>query len=58
MRAMSEKQIKKILKKERARKTARGIGAFFGTLTSLAVLRIMFPSAFKIIDGKGSDDEK
>ena len=38
---LSEKQMKKVMKREKSRKTAMGIGAVFGTITSLAISWIL-----------------
>lgn len=46
---MTEKQMAKIIKRDRQRRTAQGIGAGFGVLTSLAVLSLIFPESRKEI---------
>ncbi len=48
-RMMTEKQMAKIAKRNRQRKTAQGIGAGFGVITSLAVLSLIFPESRKEI---------
>ena len=38
---MTERKMKKIMKKEARRKRARGIGAFAGTATAFAILGVL-----------------
>ena len=44
---MTEKKMKKLMKKERRRKTARGIGAFAGTATAFAILGLLYGDDMK-----------
>lgn len=44
---MTEKRMKKILKKEARRKRARGIGAFAGTATAFAILGLLYGGDMK-----------
>ena len=53
---MTEKKMKKIMKKERRRRTARGIGAFAGTATAFAVLGLLYGGEMKE-DAKRAADE-
>ena len=53
---MTERKMKKIMKKEARRKRARGIGAFAGTATAFAILGVLYGGntdlAQKIDNGK------
>lgn len=44
---MNEKKMKRMMKKERQRKTARGIGAFAGTATAFAILGLLYGGDMK-----------
>ena len=44
---MTEKKMKRMIKKERKRKTARGIGAFAGTATAFAILGLLYGKDMK-----------
>lgn len=44
---MTQKQLNKLIKKEKKRKFARGVGAAAGTLSSLLVLGLMFGKDIK-----------
>lgn len=44
---MTEKKMKKMMKKERKRKRARGIGAFAGTATAFAILGLLYGGDMK-----------
>ncbi|MCQ2566911.1 MAG: hypothetical protein MJ127_00700 [Mogibacterium sp.] len=46
---MTEKQMSKIIRRDRQRRRAQGIGAGFGVITSLAVLSLIFPESRKEI---------
>ena len=44
---MTERKMKKIMKREARRKRARGIGAFAGTATAFAILGVLYGSDMK-----------
>ena len=44
---MTERKMKKIMKREARRKRARGIGAFAGTATAFAILGALYGSDMK-----------
>ena len=44
---MTERKMKKIMKKEARRKRARGIGAFAGTATAFAILGVLYGGDMK-----------
>ena len=44
---MTEKKVKKLMKKEARRKRARGIGAFAGTATAFAILGLLYGGDMK-----------
>ncbi|MBQ0018857.1 MAG: hypothetical protein KBS63_06645 [Clostridiales bacterium] len=46
---MNEKRMQKIIRRDKQRRTAQGIGAGFGVITSLAVLSLIFPESRKEI---------
>ena len=49
---MTDKQMVKLMKRNKKRRAAQGIGAAFGTLTSLAVLGLLFPDYAKEVADK------
>lgn len=44
---MTEKTLKKLIKKEKRRKAARGIGALAGTATAFAILGLLYGEDMK-----------
>jgi hypothetical protein len=44
---MTEKKMKKLMKREKRRKRARGIGAFAGTATAFAILGMLYGEDMK-----------
>ena len=44
---MNEKKMKKLMKMEKRRKRARGIGAFAGTATAFAILGMLYGENMK-----------
>ena len=44
---MTEKKMKKLMKREKRRKRARGIGAFAGTATAFAILGTLYGEDIK-----------
>lgn len=44
---MNEKKMKKLMKREKRRKRARGIGAFAGTATAFAILGLLYGEDMK-----------
>jgi hypothetical protein len=44
---MNEKKMKKLMKREKRRKRARGIGAFAGTATAFAILGMLYGEDMK-----------
>lgn len=46
---MNEKRMQKIIRRDKQRRAAQGIGAGFGVITSLAVLSLIFPESRKEI---------
>lgn len=44
---MTERKMKKMIKRDRRRRRARGIGALAGTLTSFAVIALLFGGEMK-----------
>ncbi|MBR2707193.1 MAG: hypothetical protein IKE74_08180 [Mogibacterium sp.] len=44
---MTERKMKKIMKREARRKRARGIGAFAGTATAFAILGVLYGGDMK-----------
>ena len=44
---MTERKMKRIMKKNRQRRAARGIGAFAGTATAFAILGLLYGGEMK-----------
>ena len=44
---MTEKKMKKLMKREKRRKRARGLGAFAGTATAFAILGMLYGEDMK-----------
>ena len=53
---MTEKKMKKIIKRDRRRKRAQGIGALAGTLTSFAIIGLLYGGEMKE-DAKKAKEE-
>lgn len=53
---MTDKKMKKIIKRDRRRRRAQGIGALAGTLTSFAVIALLFGGEIKN-DAKKAKEE-
>lgn len=52
---MNDKKLKKIIKRDKRRRRAQGIGALTGTITSLLVLRFIFGPIIKNSDNDVTD---